>query len=127
MGKSDTKGLQSVGGYILLSLLTVALNVIVTKETCSSVTISWTPEDNRTVDFLILYNSRVHSGTVNYRPDASPSYTKTLTNLVADTEYIITVIDKNSDNTTRTEVTANTHSGTLSEKGMYYVCNCLDQ
>ena len=99
----------------------------VTEATCSSVTISWNPEDNRPARFLILYNSRVHSEAMSYRPDASPPYITKLTNLVADTEYIITVIAKYSDTTTRTVVIANTHSGTLSEKGMYYVCNYLDQ
>ena len=103
-----------------LYLLTVALNVAVTEVTCSSVTISWTSEDNRTADFLILYNSTVHDGVVNYTSDASPPYTTKLTNLVADTEYTITVIAKHSDNipTSDTAVTANTLSGTASKKGI---------
>ena len=101
-------------------LFTVALNVTVTEATCSSINISWTSEDNRPADFLIVYNSTVHSGTVNYTSDASPPYITKLTNLVADTEYNITVIAKHSDNTTtsNTDVTANTMSGTSSEKGI---------
>ena len=99
-------------------LHTVALNVTVTKETCSKVTISWTPEDNRPADFLILYNSTVHSGTVNYRRDASPPYTTKLNNLVADTEYNITVIAKYSDNSTvNNTINVRTKAGTQSGKG----------
>ena len=102
-----------------MHLLTAALNVAVTEATCSSVTISWTPEDNRTADFLILYNSTVHNGTVNYRPDASPPYTSKLTNLVADTEYTITVIAKYSDSSTiNSTVNARTKAGTLFDKGI---------
>ena len=94
----------------------------VTKQTCSSVTISWTPEDNRTADFVIFYRSRVHDGVVHYISDASPPYITKLTNLVADTEYTITVTAKYSDNTIyMAHVTANTKSGTPSEKGSYYI------
>ena len=63
----------------------------------------------------------MHSEAVDYRPDASPpSYTTKLTNLVADTEYTITVTAEYSDNTTTSDndVTANTMSGTSSEKGI---------
>ena len=102
-----------------MHLLTAALNATVTEETCSNVTISWTPEDNRTADFLILYNSTVHNGTVNYRPDASPPYTSKLTNLVADTEYNITVIARYSDSSTiNSTVNARTKAGTSSDKGI---------
>ena len=104
----------------------VALNVTVIEETCSSVTISWTPEHNRPADFVILYKSRVHSGTVNYRPVASPSYTTKLTNLVADTDYLITVIDSSSDNIATTVIFTNTKSGTPSEIGMHSTKSTLD-
>ena len=100
------------------SCLTVALNVTVTEATCSSVTISWTPEDNRTANVVIFYRSRVHDGVVSYSTDASPPYTTKLTNLVADTQYTIAVTARYSDHTIYTDhVTANTKSGTPSEKG----------
>ena len=74
--------------------------------------------DNRTADITILYNSTVHSGDVDY---VSPPHTTTLTNLVADTEYTITVTAKYSDSTTAsgTDI-ANTKSGTLSDKGIIH-------
>ena len=88
--------------------------------TCSSVTISWTPEDNRTADFTILYNSTVHSGRVNYTQDASPPHTTELTNLVADTKYNITVIAQYDDGsmTVSNTISANTASGYPSKKGI---------
>ena len=90
----------------------------VTEETCSSVTISWTPEDNRTTHFRILYNSTVHRGTVNYRPDASPPYTTKLTSLVADTEYTIEVVANYSDiSTVNNTINARTKAGTPFRKG----------
>ena len=96
------------------------LKQIKRKTTCSSVNISWTPEDNRTTDFRILYNSTVHGGIVNYRPDASPPYTAKLTDLVADREYTITVIARYSDNlTVNNTINVTTNAGTPSEKGMY--------
>ena len=104
-----------------MCLLTIALdlNLNVEEVTCSNVTISWTPEDNRTADFRILYNSTVHSGSVNYTQDASPPHTTKLTNLVADTKYTITVTaEYDKDNMTVTDtIRANTKSGTTSEKG----------
>ena len=101
-----------------LYLPTVALNVTVTKATCSSVTISWTPEDNRTTHFLILYNSSVHKRTVNYMTDAAQHHTTILTNLVADTEYTILVIAKYNDNpTVNNTINARTKAGTPSGKG----------
>ena len=97
----------------------------VTEKTCSSVTISWTPEDSRTAHFLILYYSTVHSGTVNYTSDASPSYTTKLTNLVADTEYTIIVIAKYNDNSTVSNtINARTKAGTPSGKGTGSTSNC---
>ncbi len=103
-------------------MFTVALNVTITEETCSNVTISWTAADNRTADFTIRYNSTVHRGTVGNVQDVSPSHTTTLPNLVADTEYNITVTAKYSDNTTASgTVTANTKSGTPSENGIIYI------
>ena len=91
----------------------------VTEETCNSVTISWTLEDNRTAHFLILYNSTVHIGTVNYRPDTSSPYTTKLTNLVADTEYIVTVVAEygNDSLTLSNAIIANTKPGSSSMKG----------
>ena len=127
-GKEDTKGcLQREWGCIILPLSFVALNVTVTEATCSNVTISWTLEDNRTVDFLIFYRSSVHERILSYTsPDASPSYTTKLTNLVADTEYTITVVAEYSDNNvTSAHVTTNTNSGTPSEKGTY-VCTTVN-
>ena len=100
-------------------LLTAALNVTVTETTCSNVTISWTSEGNKTTDFLILYRSRVHDGVVNYTSDAPRPYTTKLTNLVADTEYNITVIAKYSDSSTiNNTVNARTKTGTSSAKGI---------
>ena len=89
--------------------------------TCSSVTISWTSEDNITADFRIFYNSTVHSGSVNYTQDASPPHTTKLTNLVADTEYTITVIAQYDDGsmTVSDTIRANTTSGTASDRGIY--------
>ena len=73
--------------------------------------------DNRAADITILYNSTVHSGDVDY---VSPPHTTTLTNLVADSEYTITVTAKYSDNTTTSgTVTTNTSSGNTSNKGIY--------
>ena len=102
-------------------LLTAALNVTVTKETCSSVNISWTSEDNRTTDFRILYRSAVHSGFVKYSTDASPPYSTKVTNLVADTEYNITVVAKYSDSSTiNNTINARTKTGTSFDKGTVY-------
>ena len=113
-----------------LCLLTAALylNLKVKNATCSSVTISWTSEDNRTADFRILYNSTVHSGDKNFKKDASPPHTTKLTDLVADTEYNITVIAKYDDDnmTVRDTISASTKSGTPSEKGtLYYDCRLI--
>ena len=84
-----------------------------------SVTISWTGEHNRTAYVVILYNSTVHSNSVSYYQNASYHHTKKLTDLLADTEYNITVIAKYSDNNTSSQtVTANTESGTPSEEGI---------
>ena len=97
----------------------------VTEETCSSVTISWTLEDNRTAHFLILYNSTVHNVTVNYTSDVSPPYTTKLTDLVADTEYNITVSAKyNDDSTVSNTINARTKAGTPSGKGTGSTSNC---
>ena len=104
----------------------VALNVTITEETCSSVNISWTAQGNKTTHFRILYWSNVHAGFRNYSPDASPPYTTTLTNLVADTEYNITVIAKYSGYTTSMVVIANTKSGMPSEKGTNILCKLDD-
>ena len=102
-------------------MFTVALNVTITEETCSNVTISWTAADNRTADFTIRYNSTVHRRTVGNVQDVSPRHTM-LTNLVANTEYTITVTATYSDNTTASgTVTANTKSGTPSENGIIYI------
>lgn len=99
----------------------VALDVTETEETCSSINIFLTTDDNRTENLVITYRSRVHSGTTSYSPDGSLPYSTKLKNLVADTEYTITVIDKDTPNTTTAVVIANTKSGTPSERGMYYV------
>ena len=121
MGKKTLRAAyKESGGALFFPLSFVALNVTVTEATCSNVTISWTSEDNRT-DFLIFYRSSVHERILSYTsPDASPSYTTKLTNLVADTEYTITVTARYSDNNvTMAHVTAKTSSGTPSEKGTY--------
>lgn len=99
----------------------VAVDVTVTEETCSSVTILLTTDNNRTANFVIVYRSSVHTGTVKFNPNGSPPYTTKLNNLVVDTAYTITVTARYSDNTTTTVVIANTKSGTPSGKGMYYV------
>ena len=105
-----------------LYLFTVELNLNLTvgTVTCSSVTVSWTTVDNRAANITILYNSTVHSGNVGYMQDASPPHPTTLPDLVADTEYTITVTAKYSDNTTTSgTVIASTKSGTPSDRGMY--------
>ena len=90
--------------------------------TCSKVTISWTAVDKRTADFTIRYNSTVHSGAKNHTRDASPPHTTTLTKLVADTEYTITVTAQfdNDSTTVGDTVTVKTELGTPSDKGMRY-------
>ena len=120
MGRSDTNDWGAT-----LYFCTVALNVTATEETCSNVTISWTAMDNRTADITILYSSIVHSGVVDY---VSPPHTTTLTNLVADTEYTITVTAKYSDNTTTSgTVIANTSSGKTSNNGIIHHIYIVDQ
>ena len=96
------------------------LNYTESKVTCSSVTIYWTSEDNRTADFTILYNSTVHSKVVDYNEEASLPHTKKLTNLVADTEYTIIVMAKydNDGMTVSDTIIANTTSGIPSQKGI---------
>ena len=123
---SDTKGyLKREGINNIYSVLPpIALTVTVSGRTCSSVTISSTSgDDNENTDFLIIYDSSIHEGFVNYRPETSPPYTTKLTNLVADTEYIIEVIDKHIGNTTTNSDTIHvrTIAGTESEEGMYYL------
>ena len=122
MLNSGTKGcLLPKGVTKFCALLTTALKLTlrVYRVTCSSVTFSWTSEDNRTADFRIFYNSIVHSGAVNYRQDAPPPHTTELTNLVADTKYNITVIAQYDDNsmTVSDTISTNTKSGTPSERG----------
>ena len=108
---------QGKGSYSILWLLIVALKLNVQNVTCSSVIISWTPKDNRTAHFTILYNSTVHGGAVNYMQDAPSPHTTKLTNLVADTEYTITAIDDDSMTVSDT-ITAKTEAGTPSNKGI---------
>ena len=100
-----------------------------TEETCSNVTISWTEADNRTAAYIIRYNSTVHSGDVDDVQDVSPQHTTTLPNLVADTEYTITVTAKyDADSTTASgTVIANTKSGTPSDKGKIHNIYTVDQ
>ena len=101
-------------------MLPLALNVTVTEETCSSVNITWTANNNKTANVTILYNSVVHNNSVHYTQNASENRTTNLTNLVADTEYTITVTTKYSDNSTSNDtVTAKTKSGTPSGIGTY--------
>lgn len=103
----------------------VALELEKTEETCSSITISWTLEANRTANFLIIFRSSVHGGHVKYRRDASPPYSTKLTNLVADTVYTIEVTATYSDNTIKMDhVTTKTKLGAPSTKGMY-TCKSL--
>ena len=76
--------------------------------------------DNRAANITIFYSSIVHSGDVDYMRDASPPHTRNLINLVADTEYTITVTAKYSDNTTAIgTVTTNTKPGNTSNRGIY--------
>ena len=78
--------------------------------------------NNRTANVTIRYNSTVHSEDVDYVQDVSPRHTTTLTDLVADTEYTITVTAKYSDNTSASGTAiANTKSGTPSENGIIYI------
>ena len=105
-----------------LYLFTVELNLKLTvgTVTCSTVNVSWSIVGNRAADITIFYNSTVHSGGEDYMRAASPPHTRNLTNLVADTEYNITVTVTYSDNTTTSgTVTTYTKSGTLSDQGMY--------
>ena len=92
--------------------------------TCSNVTVSWTTKDNRTADFTIHYNSTVHSGTKNLTLNASSHdhHTTKLTNLVANTDYNITVTAQfDNDSTTVSDtVTVKTELGTPSDRGMCY-------
>ena len=108
--------------HLYLFTVELNLNLTVGTVTCSSITVSWTAADNRTADITIHYNSTVHSGAVDYMRDASPSHTRNLTNLVADTEYTITVTAKYSDSTTANgTVTTYTKSGTPSNRGIHMV------
>ena len=74
-------------------LLHTELNLTVHTVTCSSVRIDWTAVGNRAAEVVTVYNSTVHKGTKNVTLNAleSRGYTTTLSDLVADTEYIITV------------------------------------
>ena len=111
---------EGMSQHLYLFTVEPKLNLTVGSVTCSSVTVSWTTVDNRTADITIFYNSTVHSGNVDYMRDASPPHTTMLPDLVADTEYTITVTATYSANTTTSgTVTANTSSGTTSDQGMY--------
>ena len=105
-------------------MLTVALNVTGTEKTCSSINISWTAADNRTANITIHYNSTVHSGVVDYVQDVSPPRTTMLTNLVADTEYNITVTAKYDDDSMAVSnaTSARTKAGEPSMKGTVTCC-----
>ena len=78
--------------------------------------------DNRTADFTIHYNSTVHSEAKNVSMAVSSQdhHTTKLTNLVADTDYTITVTAHfdNDSTTVGDTVTVKTELGTPSEKGM---------
>ena len=80
--------------------------------------------DNRTADFTIHYNSTVHSEAKNLTMDASSHdhHTTKLTDLVAATDYNITVTTRfdNDSATVSDTVTVKTELGTPSEKGMRY-------
>ena len=111
--------------YIYCTVPTVAsLDLNVTSITCSSITISWTPVEEKTpVNASAHYSSSVHSGVVaidqvDEQVD-EPAHTLSLSNLVADTMYTITVTVKYNDGTTASSsITANTMPGTLSNKGI---------
>ena len=109
---------------MLICLFTVALNVSVGTVTCSNITISWIAADNRTADITIRYNSTVHSGAKNLSMAVSSydHHTTKLTDLVADTEYNITVTAQfDNDSTTVSDtVTVKTELGTPSDRGMCY-------
>ena len=78
--------------------------------------------DNRTADITIRYNSTVHSEIKNLTMNASSHdhHTTKLTNLVADTNYTITVTAQfdNDSTTVNDTVTVKTELGTPSDKGM---------
>ena len=81
--------------------------------------------NNRTANITIRYSSTVHSGDVDY---VSPRHTTTLTNLVVDTEYTITVTAMYSDNTTASgTVITNTKSGNTSNKGIIHNIYTVNQ
>ena len=78
--------------------------------------------DNRTADITIHYNSTVHSETKNLTMNASSHdhHTTKLTNLVADTEYTITVTAQFDNDSTTVSDNVITKLGTPSGKGMRY-------
>ena len=105
-------------------MLPVAPNVTGTEVTCSSINIFWTAADNRTANITIHYNSTVHSGAVDYVQDVSPLHTTMLTNLVADTQYNITVTAKYDDDSMAVSnaTSARTKAGEPSMKGTVTCC-----
>ena len=110
--------------YIYCTVPTVAsLDLTVTSITCSNINISWTPVEQETlVNASAHYSSSIHSGVmtteqVDEQVD-EPAHTLSLSNLVADTMYTITVTVKYNDSTTASgNITANTMPGTPFEKG----------
>ena len=106
---------------LVFILLTVELNLTVHTVTCSSVRIDWTALGNRTAEFVTVYNSTVHKGTKNVILNAfeNRNYTTTLSDLVADTEYTITVTVQygNDSITVSNTTTATTEPGVPSGTG----------
>ena len=115
----------------MLTGLHTELSLTVHTVTCSSVRIDWTAVGNRAVEVVTVYNSTVHKGTKNLTLNAleSRGYTTTLSDLVADTEYIITVTVRygNDTITVSNTTTATTKPGLPSDTGtldVNYICIC---
>ena len=116
---------------LVFTLLTVELNLTVHTVTCSSVRIDWTAVGNRAVEVVTVYNSTVHKGTKTLPLNAleNRDYTTTLSDLVADTEYTITVTVRygNDTITVSNTTTATTEPGVPSVTGtldVNYSCIC---
>ena len=117
--------------YPCLTGLHTELNLTVHTVTCSSVRIDWTALGNRAAEVVTVYNSTVHKGTKKVTLNAleNRNYAITLSDLVADTEYTITVTVRygNDTITVSNTTTATTKPGLPSDTGtldVNYICIC---
>ena len=116
---------------LVFTLLTAELNLTVHTVTCSSVRIDWTAVGNGAAEIVTVYNSTVHKGTkiLTLNDLENRDYTTILSDLVADTQYTITVTVRygNDSITVSNTTTATTEPGVHSGTGTLdasYSCIC---